>query len=58
MIYAGPLLPIFFGKIPTPLLMRMTEHARETTFMRYIAVDPQKDTYAAQFIAQARELNL
>jgi len=26
--------------------------------MRYIAVDPQKDTYAAQFIAQVRELNL
>ena len=48
----------FFGKIPTPLLMRMTGHARETTFMRYIAVDPQKDTYAAQFIAQVRELNL
>ena len=48
----------FFGKIPTPLLMRMTGHARETTFMRYIAVDPQKDTYAAQFIAQVRQLNL
>lgn len=48
----------FFGKIPTPLLMRMTGHARETTFMRYIAIDPQKDTYVDKFMQQVRALNL
>ena len=48
----------FFGKIPTPLLMQMTGHSRESTFMRYIAIDPQRDNYADAFMEEMRSLNL
>lgn len=40
----------FFGKIPTPVLMEMTGHSREATFMSYIGRDPNRDTVADQFM--------
>ena len=40
----------FFGKIPTPILMNMTGHSRETTFMSYIGKDQNQDRYADEFM--------
>ena len=40
----------FFGKIPTPVLMQMTGHAKESTFMSYIGRDPNRDSYADTFM--------
>ncbi|MGC6402767.1 MAG: tyrosine-type recombinase/integrase [Flavobacteriaceae bacterium] len=40
----------FFGKIPTPVLMEMTGHAREATFMSYIGRDPLRDAFADRFM--------
>lgn len=40
----------FFGKIPTPVLMQMTGHAKESTFMTYIGRDPNRDSYADTFM--------
>ncbi|MDB9836292.1 site-specific integrase [Flavobacteriaceae bacterium] len=40
----------FFGKIPTPILMNMTGHSRETTFMSYIGKDQNRDRYADEFM--------
>lgn len=36
----------FFGKIETPVLMQMTGHSRESTFLNYIGVGENKDIYA------------
>ncbi|MDG2387156.1 MAG: phage integrase SAM-like domain-containing protein [Flavobacteriaceae bacterium] len=40
----------FFGKIPTPVLMQMTGHSKESTFMSYIGRDPNRDSYADSFM--------
>mgnify|MGYP001206270361 FL=1 len=40
----------FFGKIPTPVLMHMTGHSKESTFMSYIGRDPNRDAYADSFM--------
>lgn len=40
----------FFGKIPTAILMSMTGHSRETTFMSYIGKDQNRDRYADEFM--------
>lgn len=40
----------FFGKIPTPVLMQMTGHSKESTFMSYIGRDPNRDAYADAFM--------
>ncbi|MDA9262638.1 site-specific integrase [bacterium] len=40
----------FFGKIPTSILMNMTGHSRETTFMSYIGKDQNRDRYADEFM--------
>ena len=40
----------FFGKIPTPVLMEMTGHSREATFMFYIGRDPNRDAFADRFM--------
>lgn len=40
----------FFGKIPTPVLMQMTGHSKESTFMTYIGRDPNRDAYAETFM--------
>tara|TARA_A100001015_G_scaffold54114_1_gene59345 strand:+ start:777 stop:1421 length:645 start_codon:yes stop_codon:yes gene_type:complete len=46
----------FFGKIPTPVLMNMTGHAKESTFMSYIGRDPNRDSYADAFMDGVMQL--
>jgi integrase len=46
----------FFGKIPTPILMNMTGHAKESTFMVYINRDPNRDSYADAFMEGVMQL--
>ena len=46
----------FFGKIPTPVLMQMTGHAKESTFMSYIGRDPNRDSYADTFMEGVTQL--
>ena len=40
----------FFGKIPTPILMQMTGHTKESTFLQYIGHDPNWDSFADAFM--------
>lgn len=40
----------YFGKIPTPILMQITGHSKETTFLSYIGAQVNKDAYADAFI--------
>ncbi len=47
----------FFGKIPTPILMTMTGHSKESTFMGYIGRDPNRDNYADAFMEGVMKLN-
>ena len=53
----------FFGKIETPILMNMTGHSRESTFLSYIGRNNNRDAYADIFmdgvlkIQQKRSLN-
>ncbi len=46
----------FFGKIETPVLMQMTGHSRESTFLSYIGVGENKDLYANSFMEGLMEL--
>lgn len=46
----------FFGKISTPILMNMTGHAKESTFMSYIGRDPNRDSYADAFMEGVMQL--
>lgn len=39
-----------FGKVPTPLLMEITGHTKETTFLSYIGRSANKDHYADAFM--------
>jgi len=48
----------FFGKIPTPVLMQMTGHSKESTFMRYIGRDPNRDAYADAFMEGILKMSL
>ncbi len=48
----------FYSKIPTPLLMNMTGHARETTFLKYIGLEENKDSYADAFMRGVSQLEL
>ncbi len=43
----------YFGKIPTPILMQITGHSKETTFLSYIGAQVNKDAYADAFIRAA-----
>ena len=47
----------FFGKIPTPILMNMTGHNREATFMTYIGSDPNRDALADRFMEGVQQIN-
>ena len=48
----------FFGKIPTPILMNMTGHNREATFMTtYIGSDPNRDVLADRFMEGGQQIN-
>ncbi|MEK9603642.1 MAG: phage integrase SAM-like domain-containing protein [Flavobacteriaceae bacterium] len=46
----------FFGKIPTPILMNMTGHTKESTFMGYIGRDPNRDSYADAFMEGVKRM--
>ena len=35
-----------YGKIPTPILMKLTGHSRESTFLEYVGKNANMDTYA------------
>ena len=48
----------FFGKIPTPVLMQMTGHSKESTFMSYIGRDPNRDAYADAFMEGVQQMSL
>ena len=43
----------YFGKIPTPILMQITGHSKETTFLSYIGAQVNKDAYADAFMRAA-----
>jgi len=43
----------YYGKIETPLLMNITEHSKESTFLTYIGTHQNKDALADLFIQQA-----
>ena len=43
----------YYGKIETPLLMNITGHSKESTFLTYIGTIQNKDTLADLFMQQA-----
>jgi integrase len=43
----------YFGKIETPILMEITGHSRESTFLSYIGTHQNKDALADLFMQQA-----
>jgi integrase len=46
----------YFGKVETPILMSITGHSKETTFLAYIGANPNKDAMADAFMM--RTVNL
>jgi integrase len=44
----------YYGKIETPLLMNITGHSKERTFLTYIGKHQNKDALAALCMQQAR----
>jgi integrase len=46
----------YFGKIETPILMQITGHSKETTFLSYIGQNVNKDAYAGAFMKVAATL--
>ena len=46
----------YFGKIPTPILMQITGHSKESTFLSYIGAQLNKDAYADAFMRVAATL--
>ncbi|KRP27117.1 MAG: hypothetical protein ABS28_08645 [Cryomorphaceae bacterium BACL22 MAG-120619-bin32] len=48
--------PNYFGKIETPILMEITGHSRESTFLSYIGENPNKDAVADVFMERLRRL--
>ena len=43
----------YYGKVQTPILMRITGHKKETTFLEYIGEKFNQDHYADLFLSQA-----
>ena len=48
----------FYGKIPTPILMNMTGHSRETTFLHYIGMDDKRDSFADAFMEGMSQIEM
>jgi len=46
----------YFGKIETPILMEITGHSRESTFLSYIGENPNKDAVTDVFMERLRRL--
>jgi integrase len=44
-----------YGKVPTPLIMKMTGHQKEGNFLLYIGEHPNKDHYAEEFLSVLRD---
>lgn len=47
----------YFGKIETPILMELTGHTKETTFLNYIGKNQNKDAIADVFMNRLAQLN-
>ncbi|MGC6414480.1 MAG: hypothetical protein ACON5K_07250 [Bacteroidia bacterium] len=43
----------YFGKVETPILMQITGHSKESTFLHYIGVNPNKDAIADVFMEKS-----
>jgi integrase len=43
----------YYGKVQTPILMRITGHKKESTFLEYIGEKFNQDHYADLFLSQA-----
>ena len=48
----------FYGKIPTPILMNMTGHTREATFLSYIGRNENRDSFADDFMQGVAAMEL
>lgn len=48
----------FYGKIETPIIMRMTGHSREHNFLRYIGKNEDLDYVADTFISKVNALEM
>lgn len=48
----------FYGKIPTPILMNMTGHRLEATFLSYIGRKDNKDSFADDFMQGVAAMEL
>ena len=46
----------YFGNIETPILMEITGHSRESTFLSYIGGNQNKDAVADVFMERLRML--
>ena len=46
----------YFGKIETPILIEITGHSRENSFLSYIGENPNKDAGADVFMERLRRL--
>ena len=46
----------YFGKVETPILMSITGHSKETTFLAYIGANPNKDAMADAFMMRTASL--
>ncbi|MDA9963695.1 hypothetical protein N9D13_00550 [Schleiferiaceae bacterium] len=46
----------YFGKVETPILMSITGHSKETTFLSYIGANPNKDAMADAFMMRTANL--
>lgn len=44
----------YYGKVETPILMRITGHKRESTFLKYIGESFNQDYYADLFLEQIK----
>ena len=40
----------YFGKVSTPVLMELTGHSKETSFLTYVGKSQDKDYYSEAFI--------
>ncbi|MDC1030164.1 hypothetical protein OAR07_02660 [Flavobacteriaceae bacterium] len=48
----------FYRKIPTPIIMNMTGHSQEATFMQYIGMEKKIDSFANDFMQGMSQLRL
>ena len=46
----------YFGKVETPILMQLTGHTKESTFLKYIGANPNKDAMADLFMEKIMSL--